>query len=85
MRGVRHDPIIYTDYLAANARTGADTKVELFEEGDYEVALDYEIVDKSGVDSYTNYRIFFTFSIRMETAWFIPLISPLGLSYRIMP
>lgn len=62
--GVRHDPIIYTDYLAANARTGADTKVELFEEGDYEVALDYEIVDKSGVDSYTNYRIFFTFSIR---------------------
>lgn len=41
--GVRHDPIIYTDYLAANARTGADTKVELFEEGDYEVALDYEI------------------------------------------
>ena len=62
--GVKHDPIIYTDYLAANARTGANTKVELFEEGDYEVALDYEIVNTSGVDSYTNYKIFFTFSIR---------------------
>lgn len=62
--GVKHDPVIYTDYLAANARTGADTKVELFEEGDYEVALDYEIADTSGIDSYTDYRVFFTFSIR---------------------
>lgn len=62
--GVKHDPVIYTDYLAANARTGANTKVELFEEGDYEVAIDYEVIDTSGIDSYTNYRIFFTFSIR---------------------
>lgn len=62
--GVKHEPVIYTDYLAANARTGANTKVELFEEGDYEVALDYEIVDTTRVDSYTNYRIYFTFSIR---------------------
>lgn len=62
--GKRHDPIIYTDYLAANAKTGADTKVELFEEGDYEVALDYEIKDSSGLNSYTNYRIFFRFKIR---------------------
>jgi hypothetical protein len=38
--------------------------VELFEEGDYEVALDYEIKDSSGIDSYTNYRIYFEFSIR---------------------
>lgn len=60
-----HEPIIYTDYLAASARTGANTKVELFEEGDYEVALDYEIKDSSGiVDSYTNYRISFNFKIR---------------------
>ena len=57
-------PVIYTDYLAANARTGANTKVELFEEGDYEVALNYEIKDSKGADSYTNYRIFFKFSIR---------------------
>lgn len=62
--GVKHDPVIYTDYLAANAKTGANTKVELFEEGDYEVALDYEIVNTSGIDSYTDYRIFFNYSIR---------------------
>lgn len=58
-------PVIYTDYLAASARTGANTKVELFEEGDYEVALDYEIKDTAElIDAYTNYRIFFKFKIR---------------------
>lgn len=62
--GKTHEPIIYTDYLAANARTGANTKVELFEEGDYEVALNYEILNSKGVDAYTNYRIYFKFSIR---------------------
>lgn len=60
----------YFDYLAANARTGADTKVELFEEGDYDVALDYEIKDSSGIDSYTNYRITFSFSIRNGNTMF---------------
>ncbi len=64
--GVVHDPVIYTDYLAANTRTGVGTKVELFEEGDHEVALDYEIVDKNGViDSVSDYRIAFDFSIRI--------------------
>lgn len=60
----KSEPIIYTDFLAANARTGADTRVQLFEEGNYEVALDYEIADKGIVNSYTNYRIYFTFQIR---------------------
>ncbi|MCC8105728.1 MAG: hypothetical protein LIO99_06940 [Clostridiales bacterium] len=66
--GVKHDPVIYTNYLAACARTGADTKVQLFEEGDYEVSLDYEIAKKSGplskITSYTDYKISFSFSIR---------------------
>lgn len=62
--GKVHEPVIYTDYLAANARTGANTKVELFEEGDYEVVLNYEIQDSEGIDSYTNYKIEFEFSIR---------------------
>lgn len=68
---VSKEPIIYTDYLAANASTGANTKVTLFEEGDYEVALDYEIKNeprKIGpiaiVPKYTNYKIYFKFSIR---------------------
>lgn len=37
------DPVIYTDYLAATATKGAAVEVKLCEEGDYEVALDYEI------------------------------------------
>jgi hypothetical protein len=60
-----NDPTVYTDYLTAST-TGANRQVELFEEGDYEVALDYEI-RKDNVpfpDSYTNYRIFFKFSVR---------------------
>ena len=40
---VRQEPTIYTNYLEANAMVGADTKVQLFEEGNYEVALDYVI------------------------------------------
>ena len=64
------EPVLYTDYLAAHA-AGADTQVALFEEGDYEVALDYEIkdspVDILGVSIlpfYHDYRIFFRFSVR---------------------
>lgn len=55
---------IYTDYLAAYARTGADTRVQFFEEGDYEVALDYEIKNSEGLGSVNNYRLYFTFKIR---------------------
>lgn len=62
-------PVIYEDYLNSKAQKGTDTKVELFEEGDYEVALDYEIETKSKVmlitkTNYTNYRISFRFSVR---------------------
>jgi len=76
--GKTHDPIIYTDYLAASARTGANTKVELFEEGDYEVALNYEIKDSDGVDSYTNYRIEFKFSIRNGNCMVYPFDTVTG-------
>ena len=62
-------PVVYTDYLNSKLNKGADTKVELFEEGDYEVALDYEIEKNSKVllipkTEYFNYRIFFKFSVR---------------------
>ena len=64
------EPTVYTDYLSAKV-AGADTEVELFEEGDYEIALDYEI-KQSGLqlfgqeltNSYSNYRISFLFSVR---------------------
>lgn len=73
------EPIIYTDFLAANALTGADTKVQLFEEGDYEVTLDYEIKNDprkigpvSVVPSYTDYKIAFKFSIRNSNSMVFP-------------
>ena len=65
------DPVIYTDYLAATASQNAAVEVKLCEEGDYEIALNYEI-RKDNVDlfgwnpfpSYYNYRIYFRFSVR---------------------
>lgn len=61
---VKAEPTIYTNYLEANTSVGADTKVQLFEEGDYEVALDYQITDNRLIDKIGHYRIFFKFSIR---------------------
>lgn len=73
------EPVIYTDYLSANLKKGADTEVELFEEGDYEVALDYEIKDDprkilgvSVFPSYENYRISFKFSVRNGNCMVFP-------------
>ena len=70
-QGVTHKPEIYTNYLEANVKTSANTIVEFFEEGDYEVAFDYEIKSTprqvAGVEivpEYTNYRIFFKFAVR---------------------
>ena len=61
---VKAEAAIYTNYLEANAAVGADTKVQLFEEGDYEVALDYEITSDELIDKVGHYRIFFKFSVR---------------------
>lgn len=66
------EKVLYTNYLAANATTGADTRVQLFEEGDYEVALNYCICDKKGINSYYDYRIFFKFSIRNGNCMVFP-------------
>ena len=70
-QGVKHEPEIYTNYLEANATTSADTIVRLFEEGDYEVALDYSIKKTPRkvknievVPEYTDYRITFEYSVR---------------------
>lgn len=58
--------VLYKDYLVGVAK-GADTEVILFEEGDYEIALDYEITKKRwGIipDSHRNYQIRTEFSVR---------------------
>lgn len=60
----KSEPQIYTNYLEANTSFGADTKVQLFEEGDYEVALDYEVTKDELIDTRGHYRIFFKFSVR---------------------
>ena len=76
------EPIIYTDYLSG-VSVGADTVVEVFEEGDYEVALDYEIRENhinwdlfgnniQGAPTFTNYRIYFRFSVRNGNCMVFP-------------
>ena len=70
---VLHAPVIYTNYLEANATVGADTKVRFFEEGDYEVALDYQITKDKIFDQSSHYRIFFKFSVRNGNCMVYPL------------
>lgn len=60
------DPTISTEYLSS-VEVGANTHIDMYEEGDYEVALDYEI-ESPGLlpfkPSYNNYRIYFKFKVR---------------------
>ncbi len=65
----KSDPVIYTDFLSG-IEAGACTAIDLFEEGDYEVTLDYE-TDNSTFKlgskifpSFCNYKIYFKFSVR---------------------
>ena len=74
------NPVLYTDFLAAKTSLLSDTEVELFEEGDYEIALNYEIkkspmaiAGHSILPTYTNYRIFFSFSVRNGNCMIYPL------------
>ena len=83
--GKIHEPVIYTDFLAANAMAGADTRVQLFEEGDYEISLDYEIKNNprqigpvSVIPTYTNYKITFNFSIRNGNCMIYPFDNETG-------
>lgn len=54
----------YSNYLEALASPGADTTIQLFEEGDYEIHLNYAITDKKGINSTSYYRTSFSFKIR---------------------
>jgi len=65
-QNAKGEPQLYTDYLSGIVASGANTTVQLFEEGDYRIALNYEIKDQSGmlIDGYSNYRIEFSFSVR---------------------
>ena len=74
-----HEPVIYTNYLAACSTTSADTRVALYEEGDYEVALDYELKSTprkvGGINvlpEYYDYRVEFKFSVHNGNAMVYP-------------
>lgn len=65
-------PTIYTNYLEAVTSADADTLVQLCEEGDYEVALDYEVTKDGLFDKEGHYRNFFTFSVRNSNCMVFP-------------
>ena len=72
------EPVIYIDYLSA-LTAGAEVQVELFEEGDYEVALDYSvkyaplsIMNTEIFPRVEDYRIFFRFSVRNGNCMVFP-------------
>lgn len=69
---VRHEPVMYYDYLLANTMLDANTRVQLFEEGDYEVALDYEVTKSQLLPKTHHYRIFFKFSVRNANCMVYP-------------
>ncbi len=65
------EPQVYTNFLEAGASPDANTKVDLFEEGDYEVALDYavkynktKLFGKAIAPQTNHYRISFEFEVR---------------------
>lgn len=73
-RNLDGPPAIYTNYLDGKLQ-GADTEVELCEEGDYEVALDYELESPGVVPfttAYSNYRVSFSFKVRNGNAMVFP-------------
>lgn len=69
----------YRDFLAAEDSTTANTEITVLEEGDYEVALDYEIRETrlnlfgwKPLSAYHNYRISFKFSVRNGNTMIFP-------------
>lgn len=71
----KSEPQVYVDYLTG-IEAGADTEVQLFEEGDYEVVFDYEIKNDvrnvlglvSVLPEYHDYTARFEFSVRNGNA-----------------
>ena len=63
-RNKKKEPIIYTNFLEACTTTKADTRILLFEEGSYEIVLDFAILDESKTpDKTTNYKMKFSFEV----------------------
>ena len=82
----KKDPQVYTDYLSAEAEVNANTTVDVNEEGDYEVALDYTIkhaprkaFGKEIFPSTSDYTIrLFKFSVRNGNSMVFPFDAMTG-------
>lgn len=80
-QNVKNKPQIYTNFLTAEAETNANTGVDLNEEGDYEVALDYvvknsprKVLGKNILPTSSDYTIrLFKFSVRNGNSMVFPL------------
>ncbi len=61
-----HAAVTYPHYLTAVQQKTANTRVKPFAEGDYEVAMDYELQYPgfAGIAQYNDYKIQFRFKIR---------------------
>lgn len=73
-RNLDSQPTIYTDYLNGKLQ-GANTEIQLCEEGDYEVSLLYEVESPGLVPftkSHNNYRMSLRFSVRNRNAMVFP-------------
>ena len=68
-------PVIYTNYLEALASPSVQSYIQLFEEGNYEVALDYKITDFKGANTTEDYKIYFKFEIRNGNCMVYPVDS----------
>lgn len=73
------EPTVYNNYLASVSTGEADSNIQLSEEGDYEVTLDYEILKENTklgkytiTKDYYNYKISFKFSLRNGNCMIYP-------------
>ena len=79
-QNVKNKPQIYTNFLTAETEINANTGVELNEEGDYEVALDYvvknsprKVLGKNILPTSSDYTIrLFKFSVRNGNSMVFP-------------
>lgn len=71
--GNKNEPKLYTDYLKG-VSGGANTEFDPFEEGDYEVKLNYKIVKNSVLifKNTNNYCMRFTFKVRNGNSMVFP-------------
>ena len=71
--GNKNEPKIYVNYLEG-ITVGANTKIDVFEEGDYEVSLDYEVFSDGFLffNKNNDYKIRFNFKIRNGNTMIFP-------------